>query len=232
MLRAFDLIAGDPTLHYVHQFIFWYLGLGEILGWPLFVFIGMTLESTVFPLPSELVVPPAGFVSPSYYMLFLIIFCGTAGSIAGGLINYSVARCLGRPFFEKYGKYMLISHKKLEKMDNIWERYGEASTFIGRFIPVVRHLISIPAGIARMNLSKFILYTGLGSGMWVAVLALIGWYVHKIFPKWTLEDFRLWSEEQLKGDMMPYLTAAILVMIGGYVLHVLLRKKRPATEPA
>lgn len=213
-------------MRYIHDFIFWYLGLGEILGWPLFVFIGMTLESTVFPLPSEFVVPPAGFVSPSFVMLLIIIACGTAGSIAGGLINYSIACYLGRPFFEKYGKYFLVSKKNLDKMDAFWARYGEASTFIGRFIPTVRHLISLPAGMARMSLRKFILYTGLGSGMWVTVLALVGWYCHKIFPTMTLADFKSWSEAQLKKDMMPYLGAAIVVMIACYVAWVLLRKKK------
>lgn len=219
-------------MHYFNDFIFWYLGLGQKIGWPTFVFIGMTLESTVFPLPSEFVVPPAGFVSPSFLMLLLIIACGTAGSIAGGLINYSLACYLGRPFFEKYGKYFLVSKKNLDRMDTFWARYGEASTFIGRFVPTVRHLISLPAGMARMSLRKFILYTGLGSGMWVTVLALVGWYFHKMFPAKTLDDFKAWSEEQLRKDLMPYVIAAIAVMIVGYVLWVLWRKKRSAAQSA
>ncbi|MCE5229347.1 DedA family protein [bacterium] len=214
----------------IHNFIFWYLGLGTKIGWPLFVFIGMTLESTFFPLPSEFVVPPAGFDSKSLFAVVMIILCGTGGSVAGGLINYGLACYLGRPFFEKYGKYLLVNAKRLEQMDRFWARYGEASTFIGRVVPGVRHLISLPAGMARMSLSKFIFYTGIGSGMWVTVLALIGWYFHVMFPTMTLADFDAWSREQLKSDMMPWLGAAIAAMIACYVGWVVWRRKRAATE--
>ncbi len=208
----------------------WYFAQVEVIGWPWFAFLGMLVESSLVPFPSEIVMPPAGHQAGSVARLILVIFCGTAGSTAGGLFNYALGYFLGRPFFEKYGKYLLVSHKGLDKMDRFWGRYGEASTFICRFIPAVRQLISLPAGIARMNIWKFTFFTALGSGMWVTTLALIGWFMRHL----TLNDFFLWSETQLKREMLPWVLAAVALMIGFYVGWLWLRRRKladPDAEP-
>ncbi|MEN6627466.1 MAG: DedA family protein [Candidatus Sumerlaeia bacterium] len=211
-------------MHLFKTITIWYLGFAAKMGWPVFVFLGMTLESTFFPLPSEIVVPPAGHQAGSVLGLLIVILCGTGGSVAGGLINYSIACYLGRPFFEKYGKYLLVSNKSLDKMDAFWLRYGEASTFIGRFVPGVRHLISLPAGMARMNLTKFIGLTALGSGMWVTVLALIGWSMRSV----SMDKFEAWCNTQLKEQMMPWTLGTIAVMVAVYVVWTLWRRRAAA----
>lgn len=213
-------------MSYFRAFVGWYIGLAAYIGWPLFVFIGMTIESSFVPFPSEIVMPPAGHQAGSVFMLVVVILAGTAGSLAGGLINYFLAAYLGRPFFERWGKYFLVSHKSLDKMDAFWLRHGEASTFIGRFVPGVRQLISLPAGMARMNMTKFIVLTGLGSGTWVTVLALIGWWCRSI----SMDDFENFCRTQLHQQMMPYLLGASAVMIASYVGWTMWRRRAMATK--
>ncbi len=137
----------------------------------------MFLESSFFPFPSEVVIPPAGYLAYKNQMdLFLVIACGILGSVLGAIFNYYLALYLGRPFFYKYGKYLLISSDTMKKNEEFFERHGHISTFIGRLIPGVRQYISLPAGIARMNLFLFILFTALGAGIWVVILALSGYF--------------------------------------------------------
>ncbi|BAT72560.1 conserved hypothetical protein [Thermosulfidibacter takaii ABI70S6] len=147
------------------------------LGYPGIFFL-MFLESSFFPFPSEVVMPPAGYLAAKGRMsLTLAILMGVLGSVAGAWFNYFLAVLLGRPFLEKYGKYFLISHEKLEAMDRFFERHGSISMFVGRLLPGVRQYISLPAGLSRMNLAVFTLFTALGAGIWVTVLALIGYFV-------------------------------------------------------
>ena len=144
------------------------------------VLIMMTLESTFVPLPSELVMPQAGYLAASGKMnIWIAILMATAGSILGSLINYGLAYWLGRPFFMKYGKYVLCPPHKFTKMEAFFLRHGEVGTWTGRLILGVRHFISFPAGLARMNLMRFCLYTGVGSGLWAAILAWIGYFAGK-----------------------------------------------------
>ena len=147
------------------------LGYGGIFGL-------MALESSFFPFPSEVVVPPGGANARTGEMtLFLVIGFGILGSVAGALFNYWIAVKLGRPFCMKYGKYFLLSEKKFKKSEAFFQKHGEIGTFVGRLIPGVRQIISFPAGLARMNLWRFCFFTVLGSGIWVVVLALIGYWV-------------------------------------------------------
>ncbi len=144
----------------------------------------MALESTVFPVPSELVIPPAGYLaSQGKLSLILVILAGTIGSIAGALINYFISLKIGRPailkFLENYGKYLLLNEKAFYKVEKFWENHGHISTFVGRLLPGVRHLISIPAGLSRMNPGLFCIYTGLGAGLWVSFLAICGYFFGK-----------------------------------------------------
>lgn len=138
----------------------------------------MAVESSVIPLPSEVVMIPAGYLVAQGKMdMGLVILSGTLGSMIGASVNYFGALLIGRPFLERYGRYFFVKQKNLEKMDIFFERHGVISTFIGRLVPGARHLISVPAGLARMNLVLFSFYTALGAGIWCTILAFLGYYI-------------------------------------------------------
>lgn len=140
------------------------------------IFLMMALESSFFPFPSEVVMIPAGYLAYKGEMnLALAIFAGICGSLAGALFNYWLAIKFGRPFLLRYGKYILFKEHSLQRMEEFFARHGHISTFTGRLIPAVRQYISLPAGLARMNLAVFSFYTGLGAGIWVTILALLGY---------------------------------------------------------
>ena len=147
------------------------------LGYPGIIFL-MAVESSLIPFPSELVMPPAGYLIYEGQMTWpLVILSGIAGSMLGALFNYYLAYYFGRPFFLRYGRYFFLKPEHLEKAERFFASHGEITTFVGRLIPVVRQLISLPAGIARMPVGKFSLYTALGAGIWVVVLTVVGWLV-------------------------------------------------------
>ncbi len=153
------------------------VALVQDLGYAGIIFM-MFLESSFFPFPSEVAMIPAGYLAQKGQMnIYLVIASGTLGSILGSLLNYYIALILGRKFIVRYGKYVLFGEDKMQKVEGFFARHGSISTFSGRFIPVLRQYISFPAGLARMNLAKFCLYTGLGAGIWVAILALLGFYL-------------------------------------------------------
>lgn len=138
----------------------------------------MAMESSLFPIPSELVVPPAGYLASQGQMrIGLVIFFSTLGSLIGALFNYAIAYYLGRPWILRYGKYFLIPPEKFARVEAFFLRHGEISTFTGRLIIVVRHLISLPAGLSRMDLARFCFFTVVGSFIWVTILAFIGYIV-------------------------------------------------------
>ena len=148
-------------------------GIG-ILGYPGIFFL-MAMESSLIPVPSELVMPPAGYLAQQGLMNpWLAILAGTLGSLAGAYANYYGALYVGRPLILKYGKYILIPPEKFHRIERFFLRHGEISTFIGRLLPVVRHLISIPAGLYQMNHLRFSMYTLLGAFLWCSVLTWIG----------------------------------------------------------
>ena len=147
------------------------------LGYPGIVVL-MAIESSVIPLPSELVMPPAGYLAAQGRMdVFLAIGAGLLGSVVGSLLNYYVAAALGRPLLHRYHRYLLMRESPLDRAEEFFRRHGEIGVFAARLLPVIRHLISIPAGLARMNLGRFAAYTALGAGLWCAVLTYVGWYV-------------------------------------------------------
>jgi len=140
------------------------------------IFLLMALESSFFPFPSEVVMIPAGYLAYKGEMnLALAILSGIAGSLFGALFNYWLALKLGRPFLLRYGKYVLFKEHSLQRMEDFFARHGHISTFTGRLIPAVRQYISLPAGLARMNLAVFSFYTSLGAGIWVTILAVLGY---------------------------------------------------------
>ncbi len=161
----------------LESFIHWLLDRFRDLGYPGIVIL-MAIESSFLPLPSELVMPPAGYLAAKGELSFVLaIACGVVGSITGALANYGLAHWLGRAVVRRIGKYVWISEKSLERSERYFAEHGEISTFMGRMLPVIRHLISIPAGIARMDLVKFVTFTGLGALVWCTVLTWIGWFI-------------------------------------------------------
>ena len=161
----------------LESFIHWLLDRFRDLGYPGIV-ISMAIESSFLPLPSELVMPPAGYLAAKGELSFVLaIACGVVGSILGALANYGLAHWLGRAVVRRIGKYVWISEKSLERSERYFAEHGEISTFMGRMLPVIRHLISIPAGVARMDLAKFVTFTGLGALVWCTVLTWIGWFI-------------------------------------------------------
>jgi membrane protein DedA with SNARE-associated domain len=142
------------------------------------IFLLMALESSFFPFPSEVVMIPAGYLVYTGQMnLYMAFAAGAFGSLAGALFNYYLCYFLGRPFVAKYGKYVGITDEKMAKFESFFNRYGEISTFNCRLIPGIRQYISLPAGLAKMNIFTFSLYTTLGAGIWVAILLAIGYYI-------------------------------------------------------
>ena len=142
------------------------------------IFIMMFLESSFFPFPSEVVMIPAGYLAYKGEMnIYIAIVVGILGSLAGALFNYYLAIKFGRKFLIKYGKYFFIKEPTIVKMEEFFKSHGHISTFSGRLIPAVRQYISFPAGLARMNLFIFCIYTSLGAGIWVIILTLLGYFL-------------------------------------------------------
>lgn len=158
------------------------------------IFVLMLLESTVVPVPSEFVVTPAAYHAAAGSLnIGLIILFATLGADVGASINYFVAKYVGRPVIYKFansriGHMCLLNQEKVEKSERYFDNHGVAATLTGRFVPVIRHLISIPAGLARMNYWKFLLFTTIGAGGWHSLLAALGWYLHAIVPEEQLND--------------------------------------------
>lgn len=180
----------------LHDLVNWLLETVGAWGYT-GIFILMAMESTVLPVPSELVLIPAGYLAHQGEMSFsLILLASTLGSLAGASLNYILALWLGRPFLNKYGKYFFVRPELLRKTDEFFLKHGAISTFTGRLILGIRHLISIPAGLTRMNFAKFSFYTCLGAAIWSLVLMLMGYFIG--------------GNEQLIKDNLPVMTAAIL----------------------
>jgi len=189
------------------QAIEWIVRTVGTLGYP-GIFIMMLLESSFFPFPSEVVMIPAGYLAYKGQMsLTAAVVMGIAGSLAGALLNYYLALWLGRAFLLRWGRYVLLTPDKLERVEVFFARHGEISTFIGRLITVVRQYISFPAGLARMPLARFMFFTGLGAGIWVVILAVIGYIAAD-----NQELIRRYSEEASYG-----LLAFCVVAVGLYV---------------
>lgn len=178
----------------------------------------MALESSVVPVPSELVMAPAGYLAAQGTLdPWLVLVAGTIGSVVGALANYWIAATLGEAILRRYGRFLLISGAALDRSERFFRRHGEIGTFLGRFVPVVRHLISIPAGLARMSLGRFVLFTALGAGAWCAVLTWIGWVVgqHAAALDAATDDLiRAQAHHWLVYRVLP----ALVVILGGYLV--------------
>jgi membrane protein DedA with SNARE-associated domain len=198
------------------------------------IFILMAIESSVIPLPSEVVMIPAGFLAYRSELTFgdphldfaVAVLCGMTGSLAGAYANYFVSLLVGRPFILRYGKYFFIKPAAFSKAEEIFLEYGDISTFVGRLIPVVRHLISIPAGISRMPLLKFSFYTLIGAGIWSAILLWIGYYIGSLAENMTYAQLVYKGEEILRENYI-WIFLGLAALIGVYaVIHHLIMKNR------
>ena len=185
----------------------------------------MTIESSFIPFPSEIVVPPAAYLAAAGDMnVVLVVLSATAGALAGALINYGLSIWIGRAIIYKFvnsrlGHAFLLNEEKMIKAESYFVRYGNLSTLIGRLVPAVRQLISIPAGLARMPLGRFVLYTSLGAGAWNTILAVIGYSLHSVVGK-----------EQLMEKVHQYTAQITWVLLGigvlalGYIIWRILWK--------
>lgn len=174
--------------------------IGDMGYWGIFLL--MFIESTFFPFPSEIVMIPAGYLAYKGELnLYLVVIAGILGSLGGALLNYYLALHFGRKFILRYGKYFFIKEATLDKLEQFFTKHGEVSTFNGRLIPGIRQLISLPAGLARMNIWKFSFYSALGAGIWMVILVALGYF--------------LGSNEALISE---YLKSATLMALGAIVL--------------
>ena len=197
-------------IHEIANTIVSYIGDMGYLG----IFLLMFLESTFFPFPSEIIMIPAGYLAFKGEMnLYIIILVGILGSVGGALLNYYLAMIFGRKFILKYGKYFFIKEVTLAKLDMFFNKHGEISTFTGRLIPGIRQLISLPAGLARMNIVKFSFFTALGAGIWVVVLVALGYLVGS--------NEALISEYLRSATLMALVSAIVIV-----IFYVVRNKRR------
>ena len=185
--------------------------IGDMGYWGIFLL--MFLESTFFPFPSEIIMIPAGYLAFKGDMnIYMVVFMGILGSVSGALLNYYLAIHFGRAFILKYGKYFFIKEETLDKLESFFTKHGEISTFTGRLIPGIRQLISLPAGLARMNIVKFSFFTALGAGIWVVVLVVLGYVVG--------------SNEELISQYLKSATLIALVSVIFIAVFYVVRYKR------
>ena len=190
----------------------------------------MLLESTVIPVPSEFVVTPAAYHAAGGNLdVFLVILFATIGADIGASINYVVAYFVGRPVIyrfanSRWGKMCLLNQEKVEKSERYFDDHGIVATLTGRLIPGIRHLISIPAGLAKMNYWKFLLYTTIGAGAWHAILAGLGWYLHSIVPEDQLNDKITEYAEYIKIIII----AIVLLAVAYFAIKYYFRKRKSA----
>lgn len=191
-------------------------GIISSLGYAGIVFL-MALESTALPVPSELVMPFAGFLaSQAKFDFLLLAVFSTIGSIIGSLFSYWLGLRIGKPFLERYGKYFLVSKGHIDYTENFFERHGDKTILFCRFVPAVRHLISIPAGIARMNLAKFIAYTAIGAFLWNVFLLWLG-----------AELGQNWGTISSAFEKVDLAIAVLIILAIAFFVWSGLRKRKP-----
>jgi len=190
------------------------------------VMLLMTIESSFIPFPSEIVVPPAAYLAAAGELnVFLVVLSATAGAILGALFNYGLSIWIGRAIVYKFvnsrlGHACLLNEQKMIKAESYFVKYGNLSTLVGRLVPGIRQLISIPAGLAKMPLGSFLLYTTIGAILWNSILAVIGYTLHSVVPK-----------DQLMEKVHEYTTQISWVLLGlgvlvfGHIIWKMIRKK-------
>ena len=203
----------------------------------LFIFVFMTIESSFVPFPSEVVMIPAGFLAARGELgigsplaaVWVAIAVGVLGSLAGAYVNYYLALWVGKPFLEKYGKWFFLKPAALERACEVFNKYGAATTFVCRMVPAIRQLISMPAGIAKMPLGSFTLFTGLGAGVWTTILAFVGYGLGKSAGDITYFELCTKGKEMAAANL-PLVIGGALALAGLYVLISKLVMRREGAE--
>ncbi|MSN96740.1 DedA family protein [Campylobacter sp. FMV-PI01] len=196
----------------MHNFIKFIINLVDSWGY-LGIFFMMFLESTFFPFPSEVAMIPAGYLASQGKMnIFIAWLTGTFGSLMGALFNYFLCFFFGRNLIKKYGKYIRITQEKMAKFEAFFDKHGEISTFNCRLIPGIRQYISLPAGLAKMNLIRFSIFTTLGAGIWVAILIAIGYFLGA-------------NEEALKQKLHIITLIVFVFVIFSFILYFIKKSK-------
>lgn len=201
------------------------------------VFVFMAVESSFIPFPSEVVMIPAGFLAARGELglapaaaLVAAILVGILGSLLGAFVNYYLALWVGKPFLLKYGKWFFVNPEPLNRACEVFNRYGAATTFVCRLIPVIRQLISIPAGISRMPLGSFALFTGLGAGIWSAILALVGFWLGRTAGDITYLELVQQGKAAAARNLPWVILGAVAFVACHLVLTRLILRKRHAAE--
>lgn len=211
----------------IHEAAAWLVDFVHDLGY-LGLFVATFLESTFVPIPSAATMIPAGYlIHQGHWNVGIVVFIAITGTISGSLANYALAYYLGRPFLERYGKYMHFGPKRQRQLDDYFTRHGEISIFTARLLPAVRHVISFPAGLARMNVAKFCLLTGLGGGLWMTTLMVVGYMIGSM--GYIMDENNMGAfYNGLAEVYLPYMPYIILgsVTFVGLILAVYLRRVR------
>ena len=188
------------------------------------IIVLMAMESSIFPVPSEIVIPPAAFLAAQGKLSFTgVVLAGTFGSYLGSAITYWVSRLIGRPLIVKYGRFVLLTPKKLERAEHWLAHYEAGGIFFARLLPVVRHLISIPAGIVRMNFGLFSLMTITGSAIWCYILAYLGEKAYRVEPELLTDPEAL---VRFIHGQSTWILVVVAVFAALYILSMRLSKPR------
>ena len=198
----------------------------------LIVFILMAVESSFIPFPSEVVLIPAGFMAfrgellsgSPYIDLMIMIACGALGSLLGAYVNYYLSLRLGRPLLHKYGRYVFIKSETLDSAEEIFRKYGDITTFICRLLPAIRQLISIPAGLSKMDIKKFSLFTIMGAGIWSAILGGIGFYLSHLAGNISYHDLVYKGKELLYNNFIWILLFLVVLLLFYIIFHKIIIK--------
>lgn len=204
----------------------------------LIIFVFMTIESSFIPFPSEVVMIPAGFLAfrgelstgEPWLDAVITVLIGTLGSLAGAYVNYFLALYLGRTALYKYGKYFLLDEKTLNRAEEFFLEYGGIATFVCRLLPAIRQLISLPAGLAKMNFSKFTILTAAGAGIWVAILTAIGAWFGSLAGNMSYVDMVEKGKQLLSENYIWIFIGAGIVTVGYVMLHKYIMKGKAAAR--
>ena len=200
------------------------------------IFFFMTVESSFIPFPSEVVMIPAGFLAYRGELTFgnvwidcpIAILAGLAGSLAGAFINYYLSLYLGRTALHKYGKYFFLKEETLDRAEEVFREYGDLATFVCRLLPAIRQLISIPAGLSKMNLGRFTLFTGLGAGIWVIILTLIGVYFGHLAGDMSYVDMVRKGKDLIADNYIWILIGLVVFTLAYFWVHKRIMKRKAA----
>lgn len=222
------------STQFIIEHIEWGVAHAQVWGFIL-VFVLMTIESSFIPFPSEVIMIPAGFLAYRgeltfgipYIDFIMVVWCGLAGSLVGAFINYYLALLLGRPFIYRYGEYFFIKPHVFSRAEEIFREYGEIATFVCRLLPGIRQLISLPAGISRMSLIRFSIFTALGAGIWSTILVWVGYFLGSLSKNMTYGQLVKSGKDILKENFI-WLIMSLIVLIIVYALshHFIIKPKK------